>query len=186
MSMVVVGGPTKGAGKTTLICGILAAMPEREWTAIKITSHAYRGVPITEEMAREPTTDTGRYLLAGARRALLVEAPEDADWTALVKEICRRGENLIVESNRIVNFLAPDVCLGVLGKGFVQAKPSFTTFLSSVDGLIARAGVPVPQDSRRPGVPLFAMDDFSSISPEFAEWVRARLSRPSRSETAQS
>ena len=186
MSIVVVGGPSKGAGKTALICGILAGLPEREWTAIKITSHAYRGVLLTEQVARDPATDTGRYLLAGARRALLVEAPMDEQLAVLARDGCDGAKNIVFESNRIVSYLTPDLCLGVVGEGSLPQKPSFAAFLAGVDGLVTRAGVDVPAQYRKPGIPLFAMADLGCITPEFAEWMRARLSPRARSEMARS
>ncbi|MGB6975478.1 MAG: hypothetical protein WBD67_12425 [Terracidiphilus sp.] len=180
MSIVVVGGASKGAGKTTLICGILACLPEREWTAIKITSHAHHGVPVTEERARNAATDTGRYLLAGARRALLVEALGDEPLPALLREVFEQDGNVLVESNRIASYQTPDfmttdLCLGVLGAGAQPEKPSFDAFLARADALVARTCVLLPEVSRKPGVPLFRMEDFGRISPDFEEWMRARL-----------
>ncbi len=58
MAIIVVGGGGRGAGKTALICGLIRALPEIPWTAIKITSHAHGNpTPIWEETAPgdEPT-----------------------------------------------------------------------------------------------------------------------------------
>ena len=38
MSVVVVGGNTRNIGKTSVVAGLIAAMPEKLWTAIKIVS----------------------------------------------------------------------------------------------------------------------------------------------------
>jgi hypothetical protein len=180
VSIVVVGGPAKGVGKTALICGVIVAMPEREWTAIKITSHTYGRAPITEEVAHDVATDTGRYLQAGAKRALLVEAGEGADLALMLRQTVEKSGNLIVESNRIVQSLTPDLCLGVLGASAVPEKPSFAAFLATVHGLVARTGMDWPAQYKRSGFSLFAMDDFGSVSPKFAEWMRDRLSPRAR------
>src|SRR5690242_13935999 len=37
MATIVIGGQASGVGKTSAICSLIAAIPERKWTAIKIT-----------------------------------------------------------------------------------------------------------------------------------------------------
>jgi hypothetical protein len=39
MAIIVVGGSNRGVGKTALVCGLIAALPEYRWTAVKITTH---------------------------------------------------------------------------------------------------------------------------------------------------
>jgi hypothetical protein len=39
MAIIVVGGSNRGVGKTALVCGLIAALPEYRWTAVKITAH---------------------------------------------------------------------------------------------------------------------------------------------------
>ncbi len=41
MAVIVVGGSGRGAGKTALVCGLIRALPEIPWTAIKVTSHGH-------------------------------------------------------------------------------------------------------------------------------------------------
>ena len=45
MAIIVVCGSGRGVGKTALVCGLIAALPELRWTAWKITSHAARHGP---------------------------------------------------------------------------------------------------------------------------------------------
>ena len=79
MVVIVVGGSGRGAGKTALVCGLMRALPEIPWTAIKVTNHEHgKPTPIWEETAPGEGTDTSRYLSAGARRALLVTADDNA------------------------------------------------------------------------------------------------------------
>ena len=88
MKMVVVGGNCRDIGKTSVIAGLISALPLRNWTAIKLTQfgngicsidgHECGCAPkehpfaIQEEQDRSGKTDTSRFLAAGARRALWV------------------------------------------------------------------------------------------------------------------
>ena len=42
MAIIVVGGSNRGVGKTALVCGLIAALPEYRWAAIKITSRDHK------------------------------------------------------------------------------------------------------------------------------------------------
>src|ERR1035438_4687922 len=84
MALIVVGGSGRGVGKTSLVCGLIASLPEVAFAAVKITTHAHQeGSPFWEDSASTGRigsgtgTDTERYLAAGARRALLVASAED-------------------------------------------------------------------------------------------------------------
>ena len=41
MAIVVVGGHSRSVGKTSVVAGLVAAMPERAWTAVKITQYGH-------------------------------------------------------------------------------------------------------------------------------------------------
>ncbi len=41
MAIIVVGGSNRGVGKTALVCGLIAALPEYRWTAVKISTHEH-------------------------------------------------------------------------------------------------------------------------------------------------
>src|SRR5262245_59150571 len=93
MKMVMVGGHTRNIGKTSVVEGIIRAMPEMNWTAVKVTQSGHGVCSTSGELCdcavaehafaittekRPPTgsdtkaTDTARFLAAGARRALWV------------------------------------------------------------------------------------------------------------------
>jgi hypothetical protein len=42
MAIIVVGGSNRGVGKTSLVCGLIAALPEYRWTAVKITADDHK------------------------------------------------------------------------------------------------------------------------------------------------
>jgi hypothetical protein len=41
MAIIVVGGSNRGVGKTALVCGLIRALTEYRWAAVKITSHLH-------------------------------------------------------------------------------------------------------------------------------------------------
>ncbi|WP_433984814.1 hypothetical protein RBB78_10610 [Tunturiibacter empetritectus] len=41
MAIMVVGGHTRNIGKTSVVAGLVAAMPEMHWTAFKITQFGH-------------------------------------------------------------------------------------------------------------------------------------------------
>lgn len=190
MAIVVVGGSGKDVGKTAVVCGVIAALPELAWTAVKITGHEYEPVArvpnaigisnrtIWEETTPGADTDTERYLAAGARRALLVmrscaEVPIEEIRKALGDD-----RNIIFESNRIVDALKPDVCIAVVDGAVAEVKASFQRLLRVADGLVsvgadANAGWPA-------GIPRFRLQSLNRLSPEMANWLRARLHAPSQ------
>ena len=87
MAILVVGGSGRGVGKTALVCGLIAALPEFRWTGVKITTDDHgMGEPIWEETDPGQGSDTARYLSAGAVRALLVTAPM-SDFSNLLFEL---------------------------------------------------------------------------------------------------
>jgi hypothetical protein len=174
MKMVVVGGNSHGIGKTSVVAGIIAALPHRNWLAIKLTQLGYdtasgersgevRGhhhgaetgaFAIREERDRSGTTDTSRYLAAGAQRALWITVPQGTMETAL-PEILRAiegRENVIMESNSILRFFEPNVYLSLLDPSTSDFKASAREYLDRADALLSLG--PLPETSPWTGVPL--------------------------------
>jgi molybdopterin-guanine dinucleotide biosynthesis protein len=182
MAIVVVGGSGRGVGKTALVCGLIAALPEFRWTAVKITTHHHgHPEPIWEESEPGHTTDTARYLTAGAARALLVAVPGD-DLAALLKELWVKLEpdaNVIFESNRILHHLQPDLCLAVEGNSKAVYKPSFRLVPHQKDATVALAERDCVLVDSGPALsgskPLFHLAALERISPEMLEWLRKHL-----------
>ena len=91
MAIVVVGGHSRSVGKTSVVAGLIAALREYHWTALKITQYGHGvcsadGKPcdcatddhtwaVSEEKDRTGKSDTSRFLVAGATRAWWVAAP---------------------------------------------------------------------------------------------------------------
>ena len=194
MAIIVVGGSSRGAGKTALICGLIAALPEFRWIAVKITTHDHgHAGSIFEETLPGEETDTARYLAAGAARAFLATpAPrlhtDEPDLTAVLDELWPRfgrGTHFIFESNSVVHHVSPNVCLMVhaISKRELPLparKPSFFAALQHADALVA----PSTRDklvadglclAGQEPKPVFRLAALERLSPELLEWIRPRL-----------
>jgi hypothetical protein len=154
--IAVVGGHSRNAGKTRVICGLLRALPEARWTAIKLSPHAH------------PETggdrDTNRYLAAGAARALLTTTPQQA------REALAGAGHALVESNRVLDVLAPDLYLFVVNAA-EPFKPGAHLYLARADAFVLVGPTPPPL----PGRLSFPVEPPTYTSPELVEFVRRRL-----------
>ncbi len=145
--LVVVGGHSRGVGKTAVVEHVLRSRPHEAWAAVKISAHRHApagsAVPITEEARESSTaTQTGRYLAAGASRAWLCRAPSgglDAA-AAFVVSLLDAGWNVVVESNRIVQCLSPDVSLFVVSARTDDWKASSAESLRGADAIVLSPG----------------------------------------------
>lgn len=182
MAIVVVGGSERNVGKTSLVCGLIAALTEFRWTAVKISSHDHgKQKPVWEESTAGTGTDTARYLAAGAERALLVTAEGD-ELRAVVRQLVENKEpetHLIFESNQVLRFVQPDVCLGVLGdlqkKEAMEMKPSFKSFLGHADALLCLARENTIPDGFDPAKPVFRQASPGQAPEELLSWVCLQL-----------
>jgi hypothetical protein len=188
LAIVVVGGNAKDVGKTALVCGIISALREFAWTAVKITGHDYESInseshqtgfsqkTIHEETNSGLKTDTGRYIAAGARRALLVtrhgaEVPIDE-----IKRALGGDRNVIFESNRIVDELKPDVCIALIARPETKVKESFSRLLRVADAFVnvQDAG---NIEAVRTEIPHFQLQSLDPVSSELTGWLRNRISK---------
>jgi len=162
MAVVVVGGHSRSVGKTSVVAGLIAALPERRWTAVKITQYGHgvcsqHGEPcgcavddqswaVTEERDRSGNSDTSRFLVAGAERSLWVRTRQGRLAEAMPAlrhelglEAGREAEyahDVIIESNSVLRFLRPDVYLSVLDFATADFKTSAREYLDLASALI--------------------------------------------------
>jgi hypothetical protein len=187
LSVIVVGGSNKGVGKTSLVCGIIAALPELRWTAIKITSHDYgQSKPIwTQPSIAAGTqegkgTDTARFLKAGAQQALLVTVLDEQAPIGNIEDVLAPGDNVNIESNSILKQLQPQVCLAVVSAKEPSIKLSFVPLLKAADALVTTSredfGLPIPATE----LPLFRLQSYEQLSAEMINWLRKRLAPAGR------
>lgn len=187
--LIVVGGHTRGVGKTSAIEHILRTRRGEPWTAVKISAHRHArpdgSTPLVEEATEvSPHTQTGRYLEAGASRALLCRTPDTrlAETAALLQRLLAGGHRVIVESNRIVSLVHADVVLFLVAPALDDWKPSSGLCLTRADALVstgrpalvaaALAGQGAGVDDR----PVFCMDSDRRVH-GLDVWLDARMAR---------
>jgi len=188
VSIIVVGGNTRNIGKTSVVAGLIAAMQERHWTAIKITQFGHgvcsaNGEPcdcetadhtiaISEERDRLSGTDSSRYLAAGAAKSFWVRTRQGQLHEAMprVRELIAKAENVIIESNSV---------LSVLDLSVDDFKASALRYLDRVDAIVMPEGAAPESNavSQRliASKPRFAARPPVYCSAELLEFVGARI-----------
>lgn len=200
MSIVVIGGHTRSVGKTSVVAGLIAALPEFHWTALKITQYGH-GVcsangeacdcatadhswAVTEERDRSGESDTSRFLVAGADHSWWVRTEQGhlAEAMPRVRKILAETGNAIIESNSILRFLKPDLYLTVLDPATADFKSSAQQFLDRADAVLlhAPAASHAPawkQVSLKPVLnrPTFTIAPPIYMTPEIVEFVRVQV-----------
>ena len=125
MALIVVGGHSRSVGKTSVVVGLIAALQEFAWTAVKITQYGHgicsangevcdcatddHSWAITEERDRTGETDSSRFLVAGAKRSLWVRTRQGllAEAMPRLREELAKAENAIIESNSVIQLPSP-------------------------------------------------------------------------------
>jgi molybdopterin-guanine dinucleotide biosynthesis protein len=199
MSIIVIGGHSRSVGKTSVVAGLIAAMPERQWTAVKITQFGHgicsshggecgcstgslHEFAIDEERNPDGDSDTSRFLKAGARRVLWARTRQGFLALAmpdLRKEI-ERANDVIIESNSVMQFLRPDLYLVVLDPDTADFKPTAKCYLDRANAVILHdsGSAPTWQNvSLKPvaGRPVFRIHPPGYVTPEIVDFVRAQL-----------
>ncbi len=162
--VIVVGGHTRSIGKTQLVCDVIAAFPEANWIAGKITQYGH-GVcaqngencdcaptehvcALDWETHSDNGTDSGRFLAAGARRSFWLRTKQGflAEGLPLLRAALRQvstdksGEALplILESNSLLQFLKPSLYFAVIDPAKEDFKDSARAVLDRADALVLR------------------------------------------------
>lgn len=156
---VVISGSGRRAGKTAVGCALIKALPEWVWTAVKVTpdihdvedaakEHKRRvqgaSPSVSIEKDRGSPKSMGRYLAAGARKAVLVTVDPKwhgeplAELDAVLEEGLKAG-NLMVESNRFCRNVK--IQLAVTGVTEAEWKQSFHRCIQTADVLVLTNGI---------------------------------------------
>jgi hypothetical protein len=162
--VIVVGGHTRSIGKTQLVCDVIAAFPQAQWIAGKITQYGH-GVcaqngencdcapdehvcAINWETRADSRTDSARFLAAGARRSFWLRTKQGflAEGLPLLRAALQEtvGEPLgeppplIVESNSLLQFLKPSLYLAVVDPTKEDFKESARVALDRADAIVLR------------------------------------------------
>jgi hypothetical protein len=182
--LIVVGGHTRSIGKTQLVCDLIAAFPEANWIAGKITQYGH-GVcaqngencdcapdehvcAIGWETRTNTGTDSGRFLAAGAQRSFWLRTKQGylAEGMPLLRNALREvsanavaePRNLILESNTLLQFWKPALYLVVIHPGKSDFKDSARLQLDRASAFILREPLRTPLSVAKVGP-----DDASSL-----------------------
>jgi hypothetical protein len=198
VAVVVIGGHSRSVGKTSVVAGLISALPEFNWTAVKITQYGHgicsangeacdcatadHSWAISEERDRSGESDTSRFLVAGAVQALWART-EQGRLAEAMPTLRRRLEgvrNVIIESNSVLKFLRPDLYLTVLDPSTADFKNSAREFLDRADAVILHEtpGGPAWQAvSLKPVAdqPIFRITPPPYLTSEISEFVRSSI-----------
>ncbi len=180
--LIVVGGHSRKIGKSSVVEGLIRALSEFQWTAIKISTHrhgaAEGGAPfqLVEETA-PGSGDSGRYLLAGAVRAYWLRTGAAGLEPAVppLRKILAESGDAIIESNTVLHFVRPDLVLFVADPAVEDWKKSAAELWDRADavvlidrgaGTLARAG--------RAGPPTFIARPPEWVSEQLMAFIRRR------------
>jgi hypothetical protein len=199
MAVVVIGGHSRSVGKTSVVAGLIAALPEYNWTAMKITQYGH-GVcsmngeachcatedhtwAISEEKDRSGKSDTSRFLASGAARVWWVRTEQGrlADAVPTIRRRLAESKNAILESNSILKFVRPEIYVTVLDPTTADFKRSAQEFLDRADAVILhemKATIPTWSGiSLKPvaGRPVFRIQPPDYVTEEIVRFVRQRM-----------
>jgi hypothetical protein len=199
MAVVVIGGHSRSVGKTSVVAGLISALRELHWTAIKITQYGHgicsangeacdcatndHSWAVSEERSRAGDSDTSRFLVAGADHSWWVRTEQGRLAEALprLREILAQQQNSIIESNSVLRFLKPDLYLTVLDPDREDFKASAQTFLDRADAVLLHESensspawqrVSLKPVSKRP---IFKIHPPQYVTPEIVDFVKEHL-----------
>ncbi|HKW32491.1 MAG TPA: hypothetical protein VJN92_05775 [Candidatus Acidoferrum sp.] len=162
--VIVVGGHTRSIGKTQLVCDVIAAFPNANWIAGKITQYGH-GVcaqngedcdcaptehvcALDWELHADTGTDSSRFLAAGARRSFWLRTKQGflAEGLPLLRAAVQEAQTtsygpsqtLVLESNSLLQFLKPSLYFVVVDPSKEDFKDSARTALDRADVLVVR------------------------------------------------
>jgi hypothetical protein len=202
VAIVVIGGHSRSVGKTSVVAGLISALRELSWTAVKITQYGHgicsangeacdcqtadHSWAISEERDRSAESDTSRFLVAGAAKSLWVRTEQGrlAEAMPMLRQRLEGAGNVIIESNSVVKFLRADLYLTVLDPATADFKNSAREFLDRADAVIlheSSASAAWQAVSLKPveGSLVFRISPPPYVTPEIVEFVRANLERQS-------
>jgi len=200
MSIIVIGGHSRSVGKTSVVAGLISALPDFHWTALKITQYGHgicsangeacdcatadHAWAVSEERNRSGESDTSRFLVAGAHHSWWIRTEQGrlAEAMPRVRQILNKTQNTIIESNSVLRFLKPDLYLTVLDPQTADFKISAQTFLDRADAVLLHtmedsSAIAWERVSLKPvqDRPIFTIRPPQYVTPEIAAFVREHV-----------
>ena len=197
MKIVVVAGQSRKIGKTSVMAGLIRGLRSLGWTAVKISTHRDHvphandtghprkaGEPrfiLVEEEKASAAGDSGRFLAAGAKRALWLRARTDSLGGAIPDLVRALGKAdfVMIESNSILSHVSPAVSLLVCGRSKRGFKISWRKLLGRVDAIVSvapRTVTPSDETDERSAIHTFKVAPPGYSSAELCRFMRRRLS----------
>jgi hypothetical protein len=196
--LMVVGGQCRKVGKTALVVDLIKAFPKYRWTAIKITPYVEFGCPVKGvrcrcgprehtfairiEKSRRGTTDTSRFLAAGAQKAVWVQTKSGRLKEALAPLVSaiEEAENVILESNTILSYWQADLFLLVVDPQNTDFKSSARKVQRVADAFVfrspyVRGGHPMGTSIPKSGRPKFFHPLGTALPANMQAFVRERF-----------
>src|SRR5262249_37654861 len=137
---------------------------------------------LSDEKDLSGESDTSRFLVAGAKRALWVRTRQGRLGEAMpdIERKIAGAENVIMESNSVLRFLRPDLYLTVLDTETEAFTDSAREFLDRADAVIlhhatGRAKWKGVSMEALAGKPIFRIDPPPYVTEEIAGFVREKL-----------
>jgi hypothetical protein len=198
MSLIVIGGHSRSVGKTSVVAGLIAALPEFHWTAMKITQYGH-GIcsangktchcacddsswAIDEERDRSGDSDSSRFLVSGAARSLWVRTRQGMLDKAMpsIRQELESARNAILESNSIMGFLQPDLYVTVLDAGTADFKTTARNYLERADAVVLHDDAEGAKWSevslaQVQGKPVFRIHPPEYVTRQLVEFVKKQL-----------
>ena len=194
--LIIVGGHSRNIGKTSVVEGVIRAVPEAGWTAVKITQYGHNlcaadgnscecaaggdhPYALTEE--RKPgAADSERFLAAGAKRAYWLRTAQGQLGHAIpaLREIIAANENVVFESNSAMQFFSPDLYIVVLDPAVPDMKESTRRYFDRANAFVVadRGGTPFPWEGVPhrwlEGKPRFTARPPVYVDSEMCSWLR--------------
>jgi len=141
--LIVIGGHSRNIGKTSTAAAMIRSTLHCRWVAVKISAHRHgsrTGIPfvLTEERRRDGCGDSSRFLAAGAARSFWLRAADQHLAAAIpaLLGLQRLSPNVIVESNRVLAHLTPDLYIPVLDYTVDDFKESARRFFCHADAYV--------------------------------------------------
>jgi len=198
MAIIVIGGHSRNVGKTSVVAGLIAALPAYNWTAFKITQYGHGqcsldGQPcqcatddhtwaISEERDGSAASDSSRFLAAGAKRSFWVRTGQGrlAEAMPAIRRRLAEAENSIVESNSILKFIRPTLYITVLDPATEDFKSSAQEFLDRAHAVVLHRSACGPlwrgtSLTSVAGRPVFTITPPQYVSTELIRFVNERL-----------
>jgi len=153
-NLLMIGGNSRNAGKTTLACNIIRKLSlSHEVTALKVTSirpgesdkhgnhseAAFSGFSITEELNRESHKDTSAMLQAGASRVFYIRTEDSFAARAIQSFLATYnfGQPLVCESRSLRQVLVPGLFLMMIRDVAPANAKDISDYIRLADKLFA-------------------------------------------------